>query len=108
MNALVAQMLGEADFHSPEERADLDRHGEADTSNPEETKEVQLAKQILAAAQAKDLDQVVQLASELIRMHHPQAAASYAQQMTGKLPRPKAQVLSMMAAPVSQSYPSSP
>jgi len=104
MNTTVAKMLGEADHHSPEERAGLEQHGEGDMTNPEESKEVQLAKKILAAAQAKNFDEVIKAASELIRMHHPKTAASYAQQMT----RPKAATMSMMAAPQSQSYPSSP
>lgn len=82
MNVTVKRMLGEHE----------------DMSEPEERKEVQLAKQILAAEQSGDSETVIQAASELIRMHHPPTAASYAKQLS----------LSMMALPSSQSYPSSP
>jgi hypothetical protein len=82
MNAIVAQMLGEADHHSPEELAQLKGAGghEEQSGSAEESKEVQLANQILAAAKAKDYDTVIQAASELIRMHHAPTKASYDRQ----------------------------
>jgi hypothetical protein len=100
MNAIVAQMLGEADHHSPEELAQLKGAGghEEQSGSAEESKEVQLANQILAAAKAQDYDTGIQAASELIRMHHAPTAASYRKQLS----------LSMMALPQSSSAPSSP
>ncbi len=95
MNALVAKMLGEANFHSPEERAGLGQHGETDSGNSEEAKEVQLAQQILAAIKSKDTNSAIRAASQLIRMHQPQAAG-YSKQM------------SLMTGVPSQSFPSSP
>jgi len=74
MNALVAKMLGEADFHSPEERAGLEQHGETAPGNAEETKEVQLANQIVAAAKGKKNEEVIRLARQLIKMHQPKRA----------------------------------
>ena len=71
-------------------------HGEADMGNPEETKEVQLANQILAAIKSKNTNAAICAASELIRMHHAPTAASYRKQ------------LSLMALPQSSSAPSSP
>lgn len=55
MNAIVAQMLGE--------------NGEA-----EERKEVALAHQIVAAAEAKQNEEVIRLARLLIKMHLHQPA----------------------------------
>lgn len=74
MNATVAKMLGEADFHSPEERADLERHGggEASPHSGEERKEVKLAQQIIDAVKAGEKQQVIKLAQQLIKMHRPQ------------------------------------
>lgn len=68
MNAIVAKMLGEADFHSPEEKAQLSQHGETGGGG-EERKEVALAKQIVAAAEANKGEEVIQLANQLIKMH---------------------------------------
>ena len=108
MNAIVARMLGEADFHSPEERAQLQAgaHGEADKGNPEEAREVKIAKEILAACKQvgynldsvrrKPLDRIAQLANELITMH----------QASQNVTEPKK--MSMMALPQSSSAPSSP
>jgi len=131
-------MLGEADHHSPEEQAILGQgqHGEAGGS-AEETKEVQLANQILAAVKSGDKQAVIQAASELIRMHDPKTKASYDREMqvgtitpqqfqtgepwwahrkhyhrtkpvSGMTPMPKKLTMSMMTGVPSQSYPSSP
>lgn len=89
MNPIIKAVIGEADMHSPTERAVLDReaaattepHGEGDMGNPEESKEVQLANQILAAVKSGDKQGVIQAASELIRMHDQPTADSYAREM---------------------------
>ena len=91
-------MLGEADHHSPEERAKLDQHNEK-SGGGEENREVTLANQILAAVKAGNSEIIRQAASELIRMHHPETKASYDHEM---------QKRTMMALPQSQSFPSSP
>lgn len=83
MNPVIKAVIGEADMHSPTERAVLDReatgatepHGEADMSNPEESKEVQLAKEILVACQRGDTENVLRAANELIKMHQSAPAA---------------------------------
>lgn len=75
MNTIVAKMLGEADHHSPEERAVLGQGQHDETgAAAEETKEVQLAKRIVAAARAGKNEQVIQLAQQLIKMHQPKPA----------------------------------
>ena len=87
MNQIIKAVIGEADMHSPTERAVLDReatgatepHGEADMGNPEESKEVQLAKQILSACQSGDKETVCRSARELLQMHEPQAAGGHVQ-----------------------------
>lgn len=67
MNALIAQVLGE----------------DSETSgSPEERREVELANAIVAAAKRGDRDQIIALASELIRMHDPATAASYDREMS--------------------------
>jgi len=63
--------LGEANFHSPEERADLDRRSGANNGNSEESREIQLAQQILAAIKAKDTNTAIRAASALIQIHQP-------------------------------------
>jgi len=78
MNPSVKAVIGEADLHSPTERAVLDRetsteptapHDEADMGNPEESKEIQLANEILAACKSGDKKTVCRAAKELIQMH---------------------------------------
>ena len=135
MNAIVAQMLGEADHHSPEERAQLDQHaqgGEAETGGgAEERKEVALAKKIVAAAQAGESQQVIQLAQQLIRMHRPKPqdregrvgeitpddflsgmpfrlSPKGVRPLRNERPLSKQLTMSMMALPPSKSFPSSP
>ena len=86
MNSTIKAVIGEADMHSPTERAVLDReatgttepHGEADMGNSEESKEVQLAKEILAACQSGDKNAVVRAANELVHMHEPGSAPFHA------------------------------
>ena len=95
-------MLGEADYHNDEERAVLDQTGgdETDMGNPEESKEVQLAKAILDATKSQNYEQVMALANQLIDMHRQQSptGGTYGKKM----------VLSMMTGVPSQSFPSSP
>jgi len=87
MNPNIKAVIGEADMHSPTERAVLDReatspvtepHGEADMGNPEESKEVQLASQILAAVKSGDTNGAIRAANELIQMHEPGSAPFHA------------------------------
>ena len=89
MNPTIKAVIGEADMHSPTERAVLDReattepqppepHGEGDMGIPEESKEVQLANQILAAAKSGDRNAVVRAANELVHMHEPGSAPFHA------------------------------
>jgi len=93
MNPIIKTIIGEADMHSPTERAVLDQetqsgiesHGEGDLGNSEESKEVQLANQILAAVKSGDKQGVITAASELIRMHDQPTADSYAREHA-KLP----------------------
>ena len=76
MNKIVARMLGEADYHSQEEKAVLNQAGEVGheeaSGNAEESKEVQLANQIITAVKAGQKEQVVKLARQLIKLHRPQ------------------------------------
>lgn len=88
MNQNIKAVIGEADLHSPTERAVLDQeapgapgHGEADLGNAEESQEIQLANQILAAVKSGDKQAVIKAASELIRMHDQPTADSYAREM---------------------------
>jgi len=86
MNPNIKAVIGEADMHSPTERAVLDReatpqgttepHGEVDAGNPEESKEVQLASQILAAIKAGDTAGAVRAANQLIQIHGQQPGAA--------------------------------
>lgn len=87
MNPVIKAVIGEADMHSPTERAVLDReatappaepHGEADMGNPEESKEVELANQILAATKSGDRDAAIRAANELVHMHEPGSAPFHA------------------------------
>lgn len=127
MNATIAKMLGEANFHSPEEKAGLragphygddgsqdyvddpgGKKASASDAGSEESKEVQLANQILAAVKSGDKDTIVRAASELIRMHHAPTRASYDNERAKLSPGTDTKALSLMALPTSQSYPSSP
>lgn len=83
MNPNIKAVIGEADLHSPTEKAVLDReasgmtepHGEGDMGNPEESKEVQLGNQILAAIKAGDTNGAIRAANQLIQMHGQQPGA---------------------------------
>ena len=70
MNTTVKRILGEANFHSPEEREQLSgatsRGERSDT--PEERRDIVMAKEILAAAQAGNKAQAIRSAQELIRV----------------------------------------
>jgi hypothetical protein len=86
MNPIIKAVIGEADLHSPTERAVLDReatsittepHGEANAGNPEESKEVQLGNQILAAIKSGDTNGAIRAANELIQMHGQQPGAEH-------------------------------
>lgn len=106
MNPTIKAVIGEADMHSPTEREVLDReattepnklklsgnmrtvpfspagddepHGEGDMGSPEESKEVELANQILAAAKSNDIEGVVRSAKALVQMHEPGSAPFHA------------------------------
>jgi hypothetical protein len=126
MNATVAKMLGEADYHSAEERAALSQHSETG-GGTEEREEVALAKQIVVAAQAGEKEKVIEMAKQLIKMHQGpgpglQMGTISAQDfLSGKPFRhkrhqpvpglrsfsPGSKALLMTQAP-SQSFPSSP
>jgi hypothetical protein len=67
MNILVEEVLGRSSETS---------------GSPEERREVQLANAIVVAARRGDRDQIIALASELIRMHDPATAASYEREMS--------------------------
>ena len=88
MNAIVAQMLGEADHHSPEEKAQLASYAkpgnanpETDRTNPEEAREVQIAKRLRTLANQSYANRrndaegraiaadITALADELLAMH---------------------------------------
>lgn len=88
MNPLIKKVLGEADTASETERQVLDQeiqagpatdHGEADMGNPEESSEVNLARQIITACKAGDQETVCKAAQQIIDMHQPAAAGPHTQ-----------------------------
>lgn len=95
MNPNIRAVIGEADMHSPTERGVLDReaaHGEGDMGNPEEKREVAIARRLHTLASQAESNQRNQpeggsisadiraLADELMQMHGASSAASQTQQ----------------------------
>lgn len=123
-------MLGEANFHSPEEKADLAKHApthdETDMGNPEEKREVEIARRMktlahqvaaytpTARAEGRAISrEIEELADELLQMHQsggerPKALSMLANGGGGYSDTRALTTMSMMALPQSQSYASSP
>lgn len=114
MNATVAKMLGEADFHSPEEKAQLAAHDPNAGGAPGENlmAELDAVEQLIRDRNlGQALEKIRALKPEMAKLfggERPRGLSMLANGGGGYSDTRALTTMSMMALPQSQSYASSP